>query len=116
MALDEKTLAQLKEQLLAEKKRLEEELGRIGTPTGGEGTYETKFESIGDDEDENATEVEGYADNLAVEETLEAELKDVSDALGKMEAGKYGICEKTGKEIPLERLMAYPAARTIIEA
>ncbi len=40
------------------------------------------------------------------------ELKDVKDALRKIEEGRYGIDEKTGKPIPLNRLLANPAART----
>ncbi|MFZ1626822.1 MAG: hypothetical protein WAT81_03415, partial [Candidatus Moraniibacteriota bacterium] len=90
MALDTTTVARLKEKLLAEKVRVEAELGRFAKPTGAEGDYETQFENIGTDPDENATEVEGYADNIAIEGTLEGELKDVNDALAKIEAGKYG--------------------------
>lgn len=116
MALDTTLLAELKEKLLAEKARLESELGRFAKPTGVEGDYATQFENIGTDPDENASEVEEYADNVAVEGTLETELKDVNDALAKMEAGTYGICEKTGEEIPLDRLQAYPAARTLVGA
>lgn len=116
MALDSNTLAQLKEKLLAEKARLEGELGRFAKPTGVEGNYTTQFENIGTDPDENATEVEEYADNIAIEGTLETELKDVNDALAKMETGTYGICEKTGEEIPADRLEAYPAARTLVGA
>ena len=47
-------------------------------------------------------------------ETLEARLKDVTDALLKMRDGGYGADEKTEKPIPLERLKANPAARTNI--
>lgn len=116
MALDAAMIAELKDKLLVEKSRLEGELSRIGNPTGVEGDYETKFEDLGNDEDENASEVEEYVDNVAVEGTLETQLKDVNDALAKMEAGNYGICEKTGEAIPVERLQAYPAARTKVGA
>ena len=116
MALDTIVQAQLKERLLADKTRLEEELSRFAKPTGTPGNYETQFEVIGSDPDENATEVEAYADNLSLEGTLEDNLRDVIDALAKMDGGTYGLCEKTGKEIPIERLEANPAARTVIEA
>jgi RNA polymerase-binding transcription factor DksA len=115
MTLDASTIAILKEKLLEERRRLEEELGRFAKPTGAAGDYETQFEIIGTDEDENASEVEEYADHLALEENLESQLRDVTDALAKMENGSYGVCEKTGQSIPLDRLMAYPAARTIVE-
>ncbi len=116
MALDSVTLAHLKEKLLAEKSRLEGELGRFAKPSGTEGNYTTQFENIGTDPDENASEVEEYVDTLAIEGSLEAELRDVNIALAKMENGKYGFCEKTGEVIPLERLEAYPAARTLVGA
>lgn len=114
MALDQTTLDTLKEKLLAEKARLESELSRFAKSTDAVGNYETQIENIGTDPDENATEVEGYVDNLALEDNLEGQLRDVNDALAKMEKGVYGVCEKTGKEIALDRLEAYPAARTAI--
>lgn len=114
MALDTTLLAALKQQLLEEKSRLEAELGRFAKSTGVEGSYETQIENIGTDPDENATEVEGYVDNLALESNLEGQLKDVTLALHKMEQGTYGVCEDTGKEINPERLKAYPAARNEI--
>lgn len=114
MALDTQTLARLKEKLLVEKDRLEKELARFANPTGATGGYETRIEDMGTDPDENASEVEEYVDNLALEQTLEGQLKDVNDALGKMDQGTYGICEQTGKEISLERLEAYPGARTAL--
>ena len=38
-------------------------------------------------------------------------LADVDRALGKMDAGTYGLSEKTGAPIPYERLAALPWAR-----
>jgi RNA polymerase-binding transcription factor DksA len=114
MSLDPNILAELKDTLLAEKKRLEDALSKFATKTDVPGEYETRMEEIGTDMEDNVTEVEGYVDNLAVEANLEHELRDVLDALEKMDAGTYGICEKTGTEIALDRLRAYPAARTAI--
>lgn len=113
MALDTATLERLKEKLLAEKSRLEQELSRFAKPDAS-GNYETQMSNIGTDLEDNASEVEEYVDNLALEQTLESQLKDVTDALSKMEQGTYGICEKTGENISLERLEAYPGARTAI--
>ncbi len=116
MTLDTQVLERLKGKLLAEKARLEGELARMAKPTDVAGEYETRFENLGTDADENATEVETYVGNVAVEDTLETELKEVNDALSKMEAGTYGLCEKTGQPIPTERLDVYPAARTLVDA
>lgn len=114
MPLDTTLLAEFRDKLLAEKSRLEAELSRFAKSTGVPGNYETQIENIGTDPDDNATEVEGYVDNLALESNLESQLKDTNAALEKMEKGTYGICENTGKEISVDRLKAYPAARTAI--
>lgn len=114
MTIEPKILAELKEKLEEEKKQLENELVRIAKPTNTKGAYETNFNEIGSDEDENASEVEEYTDNLALEENLEKQLKDVMDALGRMTAGTYGKCVNCNEEIPLDRLMVYPAAKNCI--
>lgn len=115
MTLEQNKLTELKEKLLLQKQQLESELSRIAKPTEAEGDYTTKFNDIGPDEDENASEVEEYTDNLALENTLEKQLHEVLAALEKMENGTYGTCENCGKEISIERLEAYPAAKTCIE-
>jgi len=114
MALDVNVIVELKQQLLNEKTHLEAELARFAKTTKIQGNYETQIENIGTDPDENAIEVEGYVDNLGLESNLENQLKDTNDALQKIEQGTYGICEQTGQEISIERLKAYPAARTTI--
>lgn len=115
MAIEKEILAELKEKLIQEKTQLENELGKIAKPVAGEGNYETAFNEIGTDEDENASEVEEYADNLALEENLEKQLKEVLEALARIENGTYGKCENCNEEIPLERLRAYPAAKTCLK-
>lgn len=54
--------------------------------------------------------------DFALRRQVEEELRDVNDALKKMEEGTYGICEVTGRQIPLERLRAIPTAKTVLEA
>jgi DnaK suppressor protein len=115
MALDSKLQAELKEALLKEKTELEENLGRIAKPTDDKGDYKTSFEDIGRDIDDNITEVEQYTDNLSIEQTLAKRLKDINDALARMENGTYGICAECNTEIETERLRANPAARRCIE-
>ena len=44
------------------------------------------------------------------------ELALIENALEQMRAGTYGICEVTGKPIPLARLQALPYATMCIEA
>jgi RNA polymerase-binding protein DksA len=42
-------------------------------------------------------------------------LEEIDTALGRIEKGTYGICEGTGKPIPLKRLEAQPWARYCID-
>lgn len=114
--MDPKTLLELKEMLLKEKSELEENLLRIAKPIDKkEGDYETSFDDIGTDREDNATEVGEYTDNLSVEVTLEKRLQEIIDALSRMENGTYGFCENCNKEIDIERLRANPAAKTCIK-
>lgn len=115
MTLEKNELTELETKLLAEKKRIEEELGRIAKPSDKSGSYETEFDNIGTHEDENASEVEEYTDNLALENTLEKQLKDIDEALEKISLGTYGFCENCKQEIDIERLKAYPAAKNCIK-
>ena len=116
MTIDQKTLAELKEALLKEKVELEQDLSRIAKPLNkAAGDYETSFEDIGTDREDNTTEVEQYADTLPVEITLEKKLQDIIEALKKIESGTYGICHNCNQEIDIERLRANPSAKTCIK-
>lgn len=115
MKLEAKTIGELKELLLKEKETLEKSLLRIARPVDKKGgDYETSFDEIGTDRDDNATEVDQYTENLSVETTLEKKLQAVLDALERIEKGTYGICENCHKKIDPERLRANPSARTCL--
>lgn len=44
-----------------------------------------------------------------------AELREVDDALMRMDAGAYGVCADCGRPIPVERLEARPFATRCVE-
>jgi RNA polymerase-binding protein DksA len=52
---------------------------------------------------------------LALQANSETVLRQVNDALRRMDEGTYGRCEVCGKEIPIERLEALPHATRCIE-
>ena len=52
---------------------------------------------------------------LNIAGTESKRLRDVMDALLRIEKGTYGICEGSGKPIPLKRLEAFPSARYCVE-
>lgn len=114
--LDQKTLAELKQKLLAEKERIEKNMAP--TEKGEKGVdreYQTTFPDLDRDQEENADEMEMYESALATDETLKRELKKINAALVAMDNSTYGRCKNCGKEIPLDRLMAYPQADTCLK-
>lgn len=51
---------------------------------------------------------------ISLAEGLHQRLENVQAALGRIEKGTYGKCERCGKDIPPERLEAVPAAKLCI--
>ena len=54
--------------------------------------------------------------NLSLAENEQDLLKDIDEALKRVEAGTYGICEKYNEPIPKERLKAIPWAKYSVKA
>jgi RNA polymerase-binding transcription factor DksA len=105
-----------KDKLLKEQERLVTELKTVGrinpdNPNDWEAIPGEQDDGTADKND-FADSIEEYEENTAILKELEAGLKDVTDALEKIEKGTYGICEESGEQIETERLEAYPAART----
>ncbi|WP_395893864.1 TraR/DksA family transcriptional regulator [Bacillus safensis subsp. safensis] len=99
-------LIQLKEDVKGSKKKEESMLVESSEISNGVGNHIADHGSI-------------YLDRMTeqtldqVDDQLEGE---IDAALKRMEDGTYGICEKTGKEIPYERLKAVPYTRYSIDA
>lgn len=87
-----------------------------------------EIEEQGGDPDSDDAEIDverGFADSahataerartLSVMKALRANLRWVNRALKKMELGTYGICERCGKPIAVERLEALPWAILCID-
>lgn len=111
--MDNAFLEQLRQQLEAEKIKIEKNLHTIADPDKAhetQGDFSAHFPDFGDDEDENADEVNAYSTNLSQKTKLEEYRDQIVEALGRMRKGNYGSCEKCGKEINIERLKAFPAA------
>jgi len=109
-------LAKIKEQLLAKKEDLENELSAFADKsTVEEDDYNTRFPEMGDKSDENAAEVAEYTKNLTLEDTLEKALKDVNETLIRLEKGEYGICKYCNEPIAEKRLLARPVSSSCIE-
>lgn len=107
---------EMNEVLLKEKEEIEEKLGRTAVKNPhNKNITEAAFPEYGDDEDDNAHEIEEYIVNQETEEILEKKLRDVNAALGRIKDGTYGICKYTGEPIGEARLRARPTSSTSAE-
>ena len=62
--------------------------------------------------DEQASERSNDDVVYNLDDLARSELQDIETALGKIDKNEYGICDKCGSEIELERLRAIPFTAT----
>jgi RNA polymerase-binding transcription factor DksA len=116
--MQKKFLEKIKAQLEKEKVSVENELKKFAKEdVKPSGDWDTRFPKFNGGEagsaalEKAADEVEEYSTLLPIEHALEIRLKNINSALEKIRIGKYGICEKCEKKIPIARLKASPEAR-----
>lgn len=111
--MTKKLLQDFKQKLEQEKVNLEKGLSSFATKDSRlEGDWDTKMPAFETrSEEEEGDKIEEYVSRLPVEHSLEIRLQEVNSALEKIKKGKYGKCEKCGKNIAGERLEIYPAAK-----
>jgi DnaK suppressor protein len=111
-------LAELRAKLEAEKARLTEGLSTITNqdPANPDdwSVKNDEGESGVPDKNDQGDAIEDFEENIAIANPLETQLKDVTEALARIDAGTYGLDETTKEPIPVERLEANPSARTNI--
>jgi DnaK suppressor protein len=114
--VDEKTLEELRANLVARKAEIEEDLDSMA----GE------IRAIGiDQDDENGGTGNHMAEDgsnvaeserlIAIRADLQVILQQVNSALERMDEGTYGVCQRCGKPINPERLEAFPYVAFDIE-
>lgn len=113
----EEFIEEMKELLMTEKANAEKELGKFAHRNPNvQGDFDADFPEYGDEDDDNVQEVQQYAVNKALEETLEKKLRDVNAALKRIDEGTYGICKYTGEPINERRLRARPTSSSSVAA
>lgn len=106
----------MKVRLLEEKDRIEKELAQIGTRDPKDpNNFTTNVPEYGTSEEDNASEVAAYTDNLSIEQALEESLRDTTAALERIDKGQYGVCKYCGKEIAEKRLLARPVSSSCVD-
>ncbi len=100
----------LRAQLEAERADLRSQLAELGVGAGAGAalTYDANFA-----DSSQVTAEKGEAEALAA--TLQEQLDAVDAALGRMEAGTYGLCERCHQPIAPARLEAMPSATRCIQ-
>ena len=94
-------LEKVREELLAEKSKIEKELDKLKESLDFGNDIETSME-------EESDESEEMGNYLGVKKTQDERLEQINKALEKISKGTYGICEKCGNEIEREVIAAYP--------
>lgn len=109
--LDEKTLIEIKTDLLSRHAQISGELKELSNKDNHEAdSLGAKFPEYGYKPDENAQEISDYTTNLATEKILEKALEDINSALSRIENGTYGVCKYCKQPINVKRLIARPVA------
>jgi RNA polymerase-binding transcription factor DksA len=101
-------LADQRALLEEEKDKLSSQLADLGFGDSGSLAFDQNFADSSQVTAERA-EVEALATSL------QERLAEVREALDKMDAGTYGMCESCGQPIAPARLEAQPAARQCID-
>ena len=115
--MDAATSNRFRQQLLAEKARLEELVRSLNEDGLGESLFETTQELSRYDNHPGdlGSEVFERSKDLALRDNLQIQLQKINDALASISKGTYGYCQDCGREISLERLEAVPETTLCLE-
>jgi RNA polymerase-binding protein DksA len=102
--------ARFREELLEQRERLLATIAHhdIGSASLTEETGELLSSSADNHLADLATETYERELDEGLEEDARERLREVEEALARIESGEYGTCRVCGKEIPVERLEAVP--------
>jgi len=108
-------LSKIKTLLMEEKETLEKELSKFTKKNSRvSGDYDSSFPEYGDKDDENAAEIAEYAAEVPLEQSFEKSLRDVVQALKRLEENQYGVCKYCQKPIDEKRLLARPTSNACV--
>lgn len=106
LGINTKTLNSIKQTLLHQQKKVEENIEEM------EKEDPAKDESLAESSEPGTDSyiADTHTKTLALEEQLKKTRTSILVALSKITKGTYGKCEKCGKQIELNRLLAMPTA------
>ena len=103
--LDKKTIAKFRKILLKEREQIVGDVKQIVESSKEMG--QDGIQDIGDE----AANIYNKQVLLSLNENERARLKEVDEALDRIESGAYGVCEECGGPISLKRLEVRPVAK-----
>lgn len=103
----------LREQLLADRSRLQEELRRENEERAGADIYSNLVNAVPDPGDASVATEQADLRHAQIGRDV-AELRQIEAALGRIEEGSYGVCSVCGLDIAAARLQANPSAERCI--
>src|SRR5207247_10646491 len=109
LAFSDDLLVQCRQRLESELVEIERELAELGA--AADGSIQVSLDEGFADAAQATSERDKV---LSFVEGLIKRLHDVQSALGRVDRGSYGQCERCGKDIAPERLEAVPTARLCI--
>lgn len=114
--MDAESLARFRTRLEAERKRWAEQIEHINDAGLGQSMSEAYEEmSLYDNHPADAgTEMFEREKDLGIRQNAQRMLEACKEALRRIDQGTYGICERCGQPIPVERLEAMPMATLCI--
>lgn len=107
--LSKEQLAQLRQQIEAERSRLRQDIREELTRSDNE-QYATLAGQVHDAGEESVADMLTDINAAVLGNSIKA-LREVEAAQERLQQGTYGRCEECGEDIPLARLQAYPSAR-----
>lgn len=112
--MDTQQLEYFKTRLLEMQARFQGEIGRLEQAT--DVINEDASYGVSNHMADDATDMYEREKNLALIEDRQQLLDQIAAAMDRISDGTYGICMRTGKPIPLERLEVLPYATVSVEA
>jgi DnaK suppressor protein len=106
-------LAQVRKELEEEAGGLRADIARVESQIAERLT--DSVSDAGDDQADAGAKAFEREHELALTVTAQDLLDQTERALGRIDAGTYGVCESCGKAIGKARLLAFPRARLCVE-
>lgn len=94
-----------------DRRRLVESIGALQRDVTDEARAETELSRADQHPADTGTETSDYERDRALLDGLARSLTEVEAALGRIQQGSYGHCERCGRPIEPARLEAVPATR-----